>query len=888
MIDSVRELLERDLARVNEAATRQVQMVRQAVVASYLTLICLGVVTFVLLFFALRLAARHPDIDSLIVAIGMVCAVAVTLLAELLRADQRFIRAASNILTTTGNWFRRRLRQDFLVRHYWASIGLLWAPFCTSFVAILLRFEALVRPGSPEFERQLDSLRQIATFSGAVLAAQLTLITFLSSSMLGRYSSLLATALVKHPAVVSLLLFSLTLVLGSTMGLVAGYPDAAVGLLPLFFLLAFACLGISVGVVTSGISTDRAIEYAGHRFGNRIRRIIKAPLKARNFRRSFLRRTLAATGFYLRDPDRMLLLQPSPTRLVEVERYLMALFNAASKAVQEEQQEVLRASLQALVDCASAYSEKRRHYAGSQDEVFRLINQQLAATMKAAASASNEGLVADVVAYAGVIGSLSLRIGTVPSSLQPEENGRKFVSRSHPLATFWIGLLKSGFYFSHTLQHSTAPSTAIREIGRLAGIACKLGYDEVVRFVYLPTMQELHSLCFISPDAYHIDLSGQCAQNVLTVWFYAAVVADAEAFHETHEAAVETISRMGFLHMQHGPQLVPFANISDITSVLTARLDVEHPILLDIFLLVGRRQNRERWESRARVKQLESLMELLTSIGSEAVDKRRPLATYYCQAFYEMAYCILFMNFPLPGSEREALEASLFESWEAMVPTYYNGYAVSIQDWEHPMFGVIGLGMAAYERRPTATLKKQLQSCARLYFELVKDEEADKTARMADDAWDYLQLVGAWARTFLADKDLSDELAQKVANGRPFSSSPFGLGSSSREGRYGSVGYPTTLFGDYSLPQLINIGSYLTEGDFESLQRVQHRLFCDETLLPFAQEVRTIRQELRKQQESRSQVASQAEVNQESRQRLENKPGLSEEPPRKPQEDKSQ
>jgi len=665
--------------------------------------------------------------------------------------------------------------------------------------------------------------------------------------------------LVRHPAVVSLLAFSLTLVIGSTFGLVAGYPDAAAALFPPFVVLEFACLGISVMVITSGISTDRAIEYAGHYFGNRIRRSIKAPLVAKKVRQSIVQRTLAAYGFHLRDLDRLAVLQPTSAKISVVERYLMALFNAASRGIQEGQQEVLRASLQAVVDCASAYTERRRYYTGSQDEVFRFMNDLLAATMKSAAKASNEGLITDVIANAGFIGRLSLRVGTVPSSPGLGGGRPEFVSRSHPLAAYWIDLLKSGFYVSHTLTRSTAPSTAVWQIGLLAGAATKMGYSEVVRFAYLPAIEELHTLCFANPDAYHIDLSGQCLQNILTVWLYAVAVADPESFHEIHEDTVRAVLRMSSLHMELPSSLSLIPNLSDMTSVLTTKLDVERPILQDIFVLIAKRQRKEPWEDRAAAEQLVAITKLTTDLGRKSVEKRQPLAAYYCHVLYEMAYCASFMEHALSADGRRQVQGALLDSWKAIVPVYYAGHPVSTHDWEQSMFGILGLGMGGYEVRPEATLGKQLLDCAQLYVHLVKSEYAEPSARVGDQTWDYLQLLGAWVKTFLGDEKLSAEIAETIAYGRPFISGVFGI-APSRVGRYGSLGYPTNLFQDYSLPQLRNIGVHLSPSDIENFQRIQDRLISDGTLLPFAQEVRTIRRRVRiEMQERRSQSTSEVQ-----------------------------
>ena len=142
-------------------------------------------------------------------------------------------------------------------------------------------------------------------------------------------------------------------------------------------------------------------------------------------------------------------------------------------------------------------------------------------------------------------------------------------------------------------------------------------------------------------------------------------------------------------------------------------------------------------------------------------------------------------------SNQEIMEREIFKAWSELFPLFFKSDHHFELNWERSFFGIIGLGMVVYRERPNETLKAHLINIVQHYFQLCLKENADTDRGISNDAWDYLQLLGAWTVYFLGEENLAKKIAETIGQGRPFTTA---IGGSSR-GHYGIYGYPTHSLG---------------------------------------------------------------------------------------------
>lgn len=840
MINVVRELMEHDAALHAAQTISYLQAVRSRIIASYATLAIGFLCSFMLVFVALSLTDLSAySSDTLMVTI-LVIAAAIVVSTEVLRSDGQFLGTLAGFLESRARRFRSRLVRDFMLPHYWLSLACLWLPTMVLILIIAGRYEAWIPPASQDYLAKKDTLNQIATFGAVLLGTQITLFTFALGSLLARYSTVLASTLLVHPAIVSVTVYALFLLTGSTAALFWGFPDSASSRIAFLGPLAVFCLLVSLWITAVGIGADRAVTYVGFRFSGRIRRATRKPHDPKQKQSSLLRLLSSVFGLSLWNLDRLSLLSPPEASLVEAERYLMGLFNAANRAVQDTQHEVFRASLVAVQDVAAAYAEQRRGYFSAQDSVFSFLNDQMAALTGGAAKAPNEHLMAEAVACTGFLGRLSFKIG----GRGERRDDSAFSDEGHGLAAYWINLLKDDFYLSHHLMRSTAPSEVIRQLQLMAITSIVEDYVGTIRYSYLPAVKETHKICLTIPDAYHISIAGQAIRSVLAVWAYAAVKPSSLASYAIHKDVLQAIREMSIPHLDLPTALTLVPTFDGLVNVLTSRISMDRLLLQDVCLAIAQRPRTQKWQHRACADQLKDVVALIADIGRRSVEQRQPLTAYYGQALYEVGYFLLRGVHGLSGTLKAAVEDAVFDAWIVMVTAYYTGREVSTHEWQHPMFGLMGIAVMTYVDGGDDHTKQRIIDCARLHLRLVREDQ-QKNGHVHDEAWDYLQLLGAWISAFLNTPDLSKEVLDAVCEGRPLRYGFGGILSSRGSGRYSALGYPELLFGDFGLPGLRNIQN-LPESEARILASYQERLISDSVLLPFAREVRRLRAELRK------------------------------------------
>lgn len=830
MFVEARQLMEREAYLQGMLATETLRINRRTSFAYYATFLIATSIAFILLFVILTISEVYSAYRSFILIAGVLLAGIVVLTAEILRSNRRYLQGMGARSKALSELFKGRLNRDFLFPQFIVSWFFLWMPMIIGFILFSTRSNMWIWPGYPEHDQIKNIIHEVIPFTAGLLGAQLTLFTFVLGHFLGRYSSNLAIAVVKHKAVMSVVGF--TFIGFATLGfeLLFGYPDSF-SLWPILVgILTACCSFLTVWITLAGIAADRAVEYAGLYFAKRIRRSIKKPLVHPEKDEGIFWRILTAYGLDFRDPERLVPLAPPPKDQDKAIRCFMGLFNAANKAIQDGQQEILHSSLKGIYDVALAYTDKRKHYIGGDDQVFSFINDQMASLIKASAKSPNQHLITDIITRTGFLGRLTLKIGKYPNTI----NGNIVrEQRENPLVMYWIDLLKEGFEISHTLMRSTAASEAIKQMEYIAIEALKEGYSEVFMYCYLRTLRQVHQTCLRQIDAYHSTLSGECLRSLLKVWFYPLLDPNCKVpIYHIHAKALETLKEMALQEIKLN---IPLAlGFNNVVHTLTTKIATDRITLQDIFCILALRRWKDERERSVVVENMKSLIGLIADLGTEAISTKQALSINYGEALYEMGYIVLRGNNEFTPELQKELEESIFDAWERLTLLYCRNKDTNCYNWEHPVFALVGYGMGIYQKRPSVELKDRLVNCIQVYQKLIQVENQKPGNHISEESMSYLKLVGAWTSYFLNEHTIATEIKSFIEKTPIHSSSSFSFLS-----RYDRFGYPTILDMDFFLPNLNNIGIYLTQTDWKEFADIQASVMSDEVLIPYAQRKET-------------------------------------------------
>jgi hypothetical protein len=830
MFEEGRQLMEREAYLQGMLATETLRTNRRVSFVHYATFLIAASIAFIFLLVILTVSEVYPAYRSFIRIAGVLLAGIVVLTAEILRSNSRYLQSMGVRSKALSELFKGRWNRDFLFPQFMVSCIILWMPMIIGFILFFTRSNGWIWPGDPEHDQIKNIIHEVMPFTAGLLGAQLTLFTFVLGHFLGRYSSNLASAVVRHKAVMSVVGFAF---LGfATLGfdLLFGYPDRFSFWPILVGILTACCLLLTVWITLAGIAADRAIEYAGLYFAKRIRRTIKKPLVHPEKDEGIFWRILTSYGLDFRDPERLVPLVPPPKDQDKAIRFFMGLFNAANKAIQDGQQEVLHSSLRGIHDVAIAYTEKRKHYIGGDDQVFSYINDQMASLIKASAKSPNQHMITDIITGTGFLGRLTLKIGKYPNTIN--ENIEK-EQRDNSLVMYWFDLLKEGFEISHTLMRSTAASESINQMEYIAIEALKEGYSEVILYCYLPMLRQIHQICLRQIDAYHTTLSSETLRSLLKVWFYPLLDQKCKVpIYHFHAKALDTLREMALQEIKLN---IPLAlGFNNVVHILTSKIATDRITLQDIFCMLALRRWKDERERSIIAEEMESLIKLIVDLGAEAISSKQALSKYYGEALYEMGYIVLRGINELSPELQQELEGAIFDAWERLTPLYYENKDTACFDWEHPMFALLGYGMGAYKKRPRDLLKNHLLSCVRLYQQLIQEESKEPSFQISNETMGYLQLVGAWTSYFLNELTLATEIQGFIERNRNHS-----FPSLSFRSKYCRFGYPTIIDFDFFLPNLNNIGVYLTQTDWKEFADIQASVMSDEVLIPYAQRIKS-------------------------------------------------
>lgn len=826
MIEMFRQQMEREYSLEEARALAKVQSARRRTIAHYFILASAAIIGFALLS-----TASNSDIGKL----RYLCwalAIAVLAVGEQARTNQSAQDFVSTHIARVFQYFDFNVKSDFLWWHFWASLLLLWAPLLWG-LGKLWPLGPLVAPTDPLFAVTKEISAQALNYYAGLLGAQLTLFTFILSTVLGRYSSRLAGTIIRHRAIISVVAFGLIALAVLGFSQLWGLPSSMLGLPRLLTVLCLPALVISVFLTLDCIQTQGAILYFGKTEAFRLRRQFKPPWPTNDHERPFWK-VLMYYGLYLKSIERSSPLSIPQSSINQATVACRTLFNAANISLQEGQDEIFEASLTSVIMVAAGYTEGRTKYFSSEDPFFSFLNNQMAAVISAAAKAPNQSLISTATRKAGILALLSLKIGHLPKSEQ--DDGR--VAKGHSLVLYWIGLLKESFLESHTLLRTTAPFESLDRLRAIAFSALESQLAEVASLTYLSTLKEIHGTCLAEKGSYYPTLASRCLRDVLSVWYYPILRESCGlGIHHIHKQMAAAVLDMAAKQLISKPDIT--FDFSDVPNTLTGKTSSESILLQDIFFALAHRPHKEGWEQRTRIEQLKEVLSLTVQIGCLAAASDHGLAQNFSTALYEMAY-LVFRGIPgLPTELQADLEDHIFKSWGFLYTCQSKSSGIVAHQSSQEMFAILGMAASQYSVTPKESLKTLLQSTMRLVLTRVQDKAKKDSSPITDDDWEYLQLLGSWARNLIADNNLADEVATLVAT-KP--SRGIWGGSSTP---LGSLGYPTVFHADFHFPNLRNIRAYVNRAQWEQFGAMQERALSENQLASYAREIRAVRDRAR-------------------------------------------
>lgn len=244
MIELFRQLLERDAAVKGYQMLSTLKAIHLRNITYYLLLAFALGTAFVLLISGQAISIRLPYISGVVVGASAALAAALVLSIELLRESDQFLWRVTSRVSNFRVAFHRRFARDFLARPFWIAVVLIALPSLVLLLIIVFSPLSWISPGTEGFQKGSESLRQITALAGALLAAQIALFNFMFGQLLGRYSSVVATSVIRHPVIKLLRWFSLIL-FGAAYGFsLYGYPASV---LEHSVLIVFAALACQIG-----------------------------------------------------------------------------------------------------------------------------------------------------------------------------------------------------------------------------------------------------------------------------------------------------------------------------------------------------------------------------------------------------------------------------------------------------------------------------------------------------------------------------------------------------------------------------------------------------------------------------------------------------------------
>lgn len=838
---------------------------RRVHITHYVFCLIAAILAFCLLFLAHVMAAHNADKERFIVVFGILCSGLLVLVSQFLKRNSAFVTSLLRIQTAISSYLKKRTFFDPLYYQFHATLILLILPLLVLSAITVASWkgdpEVWVPAGSELHATNVEAIKQFMSFTLAIASAQLGLFMFMFSYLLGRYSSQIVKSLITHRAV----LFAWVSSIGTLMLLWVyfsyGYPRTLETLIkPIFVAITTLCLIITICVCVSGIHPERAVLYAGARFGRKVRRRVKKSVLVLQGKPSRFWVVLRWFCLDWRDPERMKLFEPPSKGLPWVNRYIASLFNAGNKAIEENQQDLLSHSLMAILSLLQSYVERRKTYYGSRDSILTEANNQMASLLKAACNSPNEYMATLVVRCIGRIGALSLQIEEQPPI---EETASPFgpVPKRHELSLLWAGLLEEAFELTHLLQRTTAPYEAISQLTFMGTLCHKKEYFDPMATRFFSNIQKMHAVAVKHADAYHRELGRKCLEAVMTILALASQ--DTRKYSSTYRPFDQCLTALAAMAKgQFLLDALPDFNLNGCGSILTSKSSSDSIVLQDIFYATLSRPISEDWQLTMTISDLHNIIRLVSDLAQVAAKKRTVDNGIFITAFYEISYLILRglpkslerqedsvrSNIPIFRkyiSSQDELDTEVLTVWRQLFSVFFDKHIIG-WDWELYMCSVLGIAFTNIEGRKTDLLHTELLKSVQHLRQHVVKTQSDQS-RNIDHWWPYLQLLGAWISGFsVKNTALSSEIAAEVGRLKPFHGFIHGYSGRSKFEPYG---YPTVDWGDFCLPKPRNLlpQGYMNKDDIDQFLKWQASLMSSDLLLAYHKEVEKTRDPLREE-----------------------------------------
>jgi len=857
VLESVRREIEQEVAKRETGLLDTLIFNRINTGIYYLAIVLSASASLILLLGAAVIGSHHPGIGHLANGVAVLLSGALIMIVEYFRTSKRTWQVAARVKRAIDSRRQRRV-DDFLQPYYWSTLGFVIGPVIGLLAIAAFLDSPWLSAGDPHFAKEAAPIERALTFAGLLVAGQITLFTFLFGHSLGKYSSKLARVIMEHPAVRTLQVCGMVGLLFPVAIMFTGLPVVMVRNFWLFHASLFFCLVLTVLVARRGVDSDALIVFAGQHYAKRLRSIIRSPVAGADGQMPAFWVAASRLGLDLRNPERFVL-HAEPRRGASLcKTYLMSFFNAASEAIISNQQESLRACLQAIAAIMSTYSAQRRGYQCSTDSVYSYCNDHFAALVGLAQKSSNEHMATDIVIHIGAVAATGLRIRGTPSSID-ESLEIKRQRDDHSIAGLWVGLLRECFRRTHKLQRTPAPSEVIAQLKIFALRVDKEGYPATVHFSFLPAFEEILDTCLTNGDAYHLSLVSECMAGLMQIWaFHLTQPSYLSGHGQLHQEISELI--VGSVRKGAGaglPNLVTRA----VPETLAYKCASDAVTFQDIFWLTMHRKVPDLQHQRDCVSGLIIVIDSLADLVVEQIKLKGHGTKYYLDALFEVSYLVLaklpdtFLPMSDPAIEgappqvrrlmrarreapREKLEKALFGAWERTIPWCYQGAYHRVYEWEQSLLGFIGMSICRMRERNDQWLREGIEQCSAAFVKQFEKELEEPEHRLRSGSPEYLQLLAAWLSACMPQSSLNRELLRTLA----ILHLSFDYHFSRSGGPYSCLGYPGMSGSDsFYFPPLRSIHGMIDQQDWDRMKECEASLMSPDVLHDYYSRVQTER-----------------------------------------------
>jgi len=365
---------------------------------------------------------------------------------------------------------------------YWLIIAIFWT------VTIFF----VIKSGNNLIQgfKSLDSLKTptdivkngVVIISG-MLAIFFTLAATVIQNVLQKYSSVFLKEIIRHFIFVFSFLFMIALIIGELYLLKFGSNDYFETFCFFATIYAVIDMGIMIWLLIYFLDVRNVVSSAARRSYSRIREIPKGTYfdilkddKEKRYTKYKLRlffKTWIVGNSVISDTSGILPpLNVDSYVLNKIKDDLRPIFSTCLKALSEDNRDIVLSCLTEIRNVVFRYIERRRNYTGMQDDLLGFVFEQLDIVFNLAVRVLNQEYTNDIVSTAREIGLKCVEL--TPTQLRHNENN---------LVYPWINFLENSVYKTVHLEHTSAPTNAIKAIRDISILLIK--ENAYVSSVYL-------------------------------------------------------------------------------------------------------------------------------------------------------------------------------------------------------------------------------------------------------------------------------------------------------------------------------------------------------------------------------------------------------------------